>query len=235
MTSLEITKPGKKDRQVQPERLEANFRSSLKSITIDDDKVTAKEIISLMMQKSLESLTIANAEPLHYEMIVPEDTSHNETSSITTLNLTHINVFSTMPRYLLNLTPLLKELTCNMSRFAVPYKRLVLVAGLSPGSMADILQPVQHSLVALTIRECTHVFWPYSDGTLLDFSNFTQLKNLDVVSTCFFEPDLVGKSRKNTYLLLPRSLEVLQVSPQAVFNFRCPETSIRCRRTLKSI
>jgi len=88
------------------------------------------------------------------------------------------------------------------------------LAVISPSSILQSLAPISHSLEELTFSYFSVETWArcQHDGSQLRLNEFSQLKKCSIPATFFFASPNADSSRSGLHMLLPRSLEELEVS-----------------------
>lgn len=114
---------------------------------------------------------------------------------------------------LLQRTPSLKKLRC-----AIPGPKAyteppqLFTHGRAMSAVAKSLEPIQHCLNHLVIRQGRNTDWASYDDSRLDLSQFKSLTTLEAPAECFFRARKADPSRNGVYALLPPTLEELDVS-----------------------
>jgi hypothetical protein len=87
------------------------------------------------------------------------------------------------------------------------------LATISPSSILQSLAPISHSLAELTFSYFSVESWArcQHDGSRLRLCEFNQLKKCSIPATFFFVSPNADSSRSGLHMLLPRSLEELEV------------------------
>ena len=94
---------------------------------------------------------------------------------------------------------------------------ITMISTLSSASLSVVLEPTQHSLHTLDLREATLTKWPRHNGSRMDMSSFDCLKVLKTVAKCMFPTKSPVAGRRGVYRLLPSSLEELHVCVSTQF------------------
>lgn len=187
---------------------------SLRSVTIDDDKITCSDIVNIFKLSNLEAVTISNFNSqLHRE----PNFDFAQKESWGESRIKEFKVLKSSPpsgelvRYMLAGHPALEKLTWDVS-----YK---LIGDLSPSGMMVALSAVKDHICEIDL---SMPFYYQEKETCLDFSEFPHLRKLKTHDRLFFpfnstrdkDPFLYYQSRPLSRLLPPNlgSLEVSNLS-----------------------
>ncbi|MCJ1401439.1 hypothetical protein MMC11_004652 [Xylographa trunciseda] len=197
-----------------PTFLASNPLYALTELVLNDPQLTIPVLISWLALPSLHSVTTS---VLYFPPNAPRmPASPSTPSALSSLKLGSTHIRPPLLHALLSHTPQLSALSLALPGLSTPFAPRVthnMMVALSPAEVAAALEPVQGSLRVLNLSSGVMTGWGGHDGTRMDFSAWSQLRELNVPASCLFAtmgPARTG--RDGIGRLLPRSLEVLQIS-----------------------
>ena len=204
-------------------RLDAKFMSRLRKLYNRSDSSSLSKIVSLIQLKSIESIYLLGSDENIIVDTQPLDCKAHPNHSLSGLRLKYdVSIPPQVLRYVLTLTPALRELRCNFPAYRIRADPGPDNPGshqsseLSPKELACTLRSVERTLTRLTLTEGARMAWSTHDGSRLDLSEFSALKYLSLKSKCFFTTTDPDGSRKGVFELLPSCLEKLEVTSSSL-------------------
>ncbi|KAH3913208.1 hypothetical protein HBI56_086410 [Parastagonospora nodorum] len=207
-----LGRPTEQDFQCQ--FLDSHSFAGIRAVTLIGN-FTTTEIMRFSYLPTLRTLYCRDLSSLHASQLSSEFVT--QSPNITSLSLSGDGYWSVQARTIQNIIsacPRIVELQCQVPvevepRAPLHLRRSNVIRPVSPAALQVALAPLRTSLRKLSLTQLRHNV-PY-DGSCIDFSSFTELEDLKIVSCCILPPGPPCDAREELYTRLPINLKYLEI------------------------